>query len=184
MVFVPAWQDKADDDSAHEGLDSLLIVHKAGHSEAEQKHQKLTIQVVKSFLLIHSRIISIFPEMARIPLAKQITIFIFNLLFPPLAVGLLTGFTSRDTFINCLLFLCAVIPAHIHGFMISMTYFHRKRKVRKNRFPGDPPSWTKNEKVVTGGAGWREYEVMRGARGRRSWKTLGMTRKSTVEDNR
>jgi uncharacterized membrane protein YqaE (UPF0057 family) len=117
--------------------------------------------------------------MARIPLAKQITICIFNLLFPPLAVGLLTGFTSRDTLINCLLFLLAVIPAHVHGFMISMTYFHRKRKVRQGKFPGTAPSYTKNEKVVTGGAGWEAYEVMKGARGKRSWRTFG--RRSTVE---
>jgi uncharacterized membrane protein YqaE (UPF0057 family) len=112
----------------------------------------------------------------RVPLGKQITICIFNLLFPPLSVGLLTGFTSRDTLINCLLFLLAVFPAHIHGFMISMTYFHRKRKVRKGKFPGKAPSYTKSEKVVTGGAGWEAYEVLRGGRGKRSWRTFGRRR--------
>ena len=114
------------------------------------------------------------PTMARIPLAKQIIVCIFNLIFPPFAVGTLTGWTSRDTILNCLLFLCAVIPAHIHGFMISMTYFNRKRKVRKNKFPGKAPSYTRSEKVVTGGAGWERYEMLRGEKKTRSW---GLKRK-------
>lgn len=34
-----------------------------------------------------------------------------------------------DFILNCLLFLLAIIPAHIHGFYISCVYFHRRHKV-------------------------------------------------------
>jgi uncharacterized membrane protein YqaE (UPF0057 family) len=90
----------------------------------------------------------------HIPLVKRIIVCFFNLLFPPFAVALLTGFTSRDTFINSCLFLLAVIPSHVHGFMISMTYFGRKRKVRKGKFPGEEAPFIYSEKVLTGSAGW------------------------------
>lgn len=39
-----------------------------------------------------------------------------------------------DCMINCILFLCGVIPSHLHGFYISCTYFHRRKKVYINRF--------------------------------------------------
>src|ERR1700753_2303572 len=58
-----------------------------------------------------------------------------NILFPPLAVFLLTG-AGEDFVINSVLFLLAVIPSHVHGFYISMTYFNRKRKIRKGQYPG------------------------------------------------
>lgn len=59
----------------------------------------------------------------------RIAMMIINILFPPLTVMILSGF-GWDLILNCLFFLAAVIPAHIHGFYISMTYFHRKSKVR------------------------------------------------------
>jgi uncharacterized membrane protein YqaE (UPF0057 family) len=58
----------------------------------------------------------------------RIGITLLNIFFPPIAVALLTGLNT-DCIINCGFFLLAVIPAHIHGFWISCTYFHRKRKV-------------------------------------------------------
>ncbi|KAK7530262.1 uncharacterized protein J3D65DRAFT_534964, partial [Phyllosticta citribraziliensis] len=61
-------------------------------------------------------------------LCYRLTITLINILFPPLAVILLTGF-GMDTLINCLLFLAAVLPSHIHGFYISCTYFARRRRV-------------------------------------------------------
>lgn len=40
-----------------------------------------------------------------------------NIFFPPLAVMMMTGL-GADTLLNSLLFLCAVIPSHVHGFYI------------------------------------------------------------------
>jgi uncharacterized membrane protein YqaE (UPF0057 family) len=99
----------------------------------------------------------------HIPLVKRMIVCIFNILFPPFAVASLTGVTSRDTFINSCLFLLAVIPSHVHGFMISMIYFSRKRKVRKNKFPGEEHAFIYSEKVLTGGAGWTQYDELRRA---------------------
>lgn len=53
---------------------------------------------------------------------------LINILFPPLAVMIITGL-GLDTAVNCLLFLLAVIPSHVHGFYISWVYFHRRRRV-------------------------------------------------------
>jgi hypothetical protein len=59
---------------------------------------------------------------------------------------------GMDCMINTLLFIAGVIPGHIHGFYISFTYFHRKRKVRKGRYPGGRKAgiWSRN--VWNGGA--------------------------------
>jgi len=103
----------------------------------------------------------------HIPLVKRITILVFNLVFPPLAVGTLTGFTSRETLLNSLLFLLAVLPSHVHGLYISTVYFTRKRRVRKGKWPGHPglPGiWS--EKVLTGGAGWDEAQDLKDGRRR------------------
>jgi|SRR6186713_2626339 len=86
---------------------------------------------------------------------KRVTITILNIVFPPLAVFLLCGF-GRDLLINSILFLLAVIPAHIHGFYISFVYFSRKRKVRKGVYPGPPRALIYSEKVQNGGATKRE----------------------------
>lgn len=99
----------------------------------------------------------------RIPLFKRIIITLCNIFFPPLAVGLLTGFTSRDTLLNACLFLLAIIPSHIHGFYISAVYFTRKRRVRNGKWPGKPRKtgvWS--EKVLTGGAGWERAAELKG----------------------
>lgn len=82
------------------------------------------------------------------------------LLVPPLAVLLLCG-PETDLIINCLLFLAAVIPSHIHGFYISCTYFNRKRKVRKGVFPGKHRGFIYSERVQNGGASAREVEKLR-----------------------
>lgn len=97
----------------------------------------------------------------RIPLAKRIVIACFNILFPPAAVGALTGWTSKDTLVNSFLFLLAVFPSHIHGFFISWTYFNRKRKARSGQFPGKEKHFVYSEKVQTGGVGWSEYERLK-----------------------
>jgi len=51
-----------------------------------------------------------------------------NIFFPPLAVAMLTGM-GMDTALNCLFFLLAVIPSHVHGFYVSWVYFSRRRRV-------------------------------------------------------
>lgn len=58
---------------------------------------------------------------------------IVNILFPPAAVYALCGI-GLDLALNCVFFILAIIPSHIHGFYITCTYFHRRRKVRKNAF--------------------------------------------------
>ncbi|KXL44358.1 hypothetical protein M433DRAFT_260703 [Acidomyces richmondensis BFW] len=74
-----------------------------------------------------------------------------NIFFPPLSVAILCGL-ELDCMINCCLFLLAVIPSHIHGFYISRTYFHRRRKVKKGRYPGGPKSFIHSRNVINGGA--------------------------------
>jgi uncharacterized membrane protein YqaE (UPF0057 family) len=58
----------------------------------------------------------------------RVWLTIINIFFPPLAVAMLCGF-EYDCLLNCALFLLAVLPSHIHGFYISCTYFHRRKKV-------------------------------------------------------
>lgn len=53
---------------------------------------------------------------------------VINIIFPPLAVMILTG-AGMDTMMNSILFLCGVLPSHVHGFYISCVYFHRRGKV-------------------------------------------------------
>jgi len=86
---------------------------------------------------------------------KRLIITCINILFPPLAILLLTG-PETDTLINAVLFLLGVIPSHVHGFYISCTYFHRKNKVKKGRYPGDWRQFIYSAKVQNGGASDRE----------------------------
>ncbi len=86
----------------------------------------------------------------------RLLLTLLTLFFPPATVLLLTGPYS-DTLLNCLLFLCGVLPSHIHAFYISCTYFHRKRKVKKGKWPGGPKALVFDEKVWRGGA--EEWEV-------------------------
>lgn len=58
----------------------------------------------------------------------RIFLTIVNIFFPPLSVMMLTG-AGMDCLVNSLLFLCGVLPSHVHGFYISCTYFHRRHKV-------------------------------------------------------
>ena len=67
-------------------------------------------------------------------LAYRICLTVLNLLFPPFAVMILCGAASWDTILNCCLFLLAILPSHIHGFYLTCTYFHRRKKVN---FPQD-----------------------------------------------
>jgi Proteolipid membrane potential modulator len=57
-----------------------------------------------------------------------------------------------DCILNTILFIAGVIPGHIHGFYITCTYFRRKRKVRKGRYPGGRKAGIFSDKVWNGGA--------------------------------
>lgn len=70
---------------------------------------------------------------------------------PPLAVMVLAG-PSTDCLLNTIFFIAGVIPGHIHGFYITCTYFSRKRKVRKGRYPGGRKAGIYSEEVWNGGA--------------------------------
>ncbi|OAP64063.1 hypothetical protein AYL99_00035 [Fonsecaea erecta] len=96
----------------------------------------------------------------RIPLFKRLVITTLNILFPPLAVMLITG-PNEDFIFNCVMFILAIIPSHIHGFYISLTYFNRKRKVRKGVYPGKPKHLIWSDRVNNGGATRREMERLR-----------------------
>jgi len=90
----------------------------------------------------------------------RLSLTLITIVFPPLTVLLLTG-PYTDTLISCILFLCAVIPSHIHAFYISCTYFHRKKKIRKGRYPGGPKTLIYDEKVLNGGADEDMVEELR-----------------------
>jgi uncharacterized membrane protein YqaE (UPF0057 family) len=76
---------------------------------------------------------------------------------PPIAVMMLTGL-GHDTMVNSLLFLAGVLPSHVHGFYISSTYFHRRRKARKGRYPGGRKSMIASKNVLNGGLRSSEVE--------------------------
>lgn len=88
---------------------------------------------------------------------SRIFIFLLNIFMPPLAVLLLCGF-GMDFCLNCLFFLLAVIPSHIHGMYISFTYFSRSGKVRHGRLPGGHRGGIYSDRVQNGGASKRQLE--------------------------
>lgn len=61
-------------------------------------------------------------------LGYQFGIIVINIFFPPLSVALIADL-GWDLVVNCALFFCAVIPAHIHAFYVSRVFFSRRRKV-------------------------------------------------------
>ena len=70
---------------------------------------------------------------------------------PPLSVMLVAG-VGWDALINTLWFICGVIPGHIHGFYVTWTYFSRRKKVRKGRYPGGPKPFIYSKRVINGDA--------------------------------
>ncbi|KAG4410624.1 hypothetical protein IFR04_016244 [Cadophora malorum] len=66
---------------------------------------------------------------------ERILIFTINIFCPPISVLLVAG-PGMDCLINTLFFIAGVIPGHIHGFYVTCTYFHRKHKVKRGRYPG------------------------------------------------
>ena len=90
-----------------------------------------------------------------------------NVFFPPVSVLIMCG-ADMTFVVNVLLWLCAIIPSHVHGFYVSCVYFHRRRKVsrlrqsrallclqeqvRKGRYPGGPKALIYSDHVLNGGA--------------------------------
>ncbi|KAH7370358.1 hypothetical protein BKA65DRAFT_386549, partial [Rhexocercosporidium sp. MPI-PUGE-AT-0058] len=78
---------------------------------------------------------------------------------------LLVAGPGTDCLINTLLFIAGVIPGHIHGFYITCTYFHRKHKVKRGRYPGGRRAGIYSERVLNGGASaGRVGDLWRGER--------------------
>lgn len=102
----------------------------------------------------------------------RLALTLINIFFPPLAVLLLTG-PYTDTLLNCIFFLLGVIPSHIHGFYISCTYFHRKNKVRKGRYPGGPKWLIFDRKVWNGCASDQKVEELRRGMEEVRWRKGG-----------
>jgi hypothetical protein len=59
---------------------------------------------------------------------------------------------GTDCLINTLFFIAGVIPGHIHGFYISQSFYHRRRRVRKGRYPGGRKTFIYSERIWNGGA--------------------------------
>lgn len=78
-------------------------------------------------------------------------VFLINIFCPPISVMLVAG-PGMDCILNAIFFIAGVIPGHIHGFYITCTYFHRKRKVKKGRYPGGRKIFIFSEQVWNGGA--------------------------------
>jgi hypothetical protein len=104
---------------------------------------------------------------------------------------MLVAGVGTDALMNTLLFLCGVIPGHVHGFYITWTYFSRKKKVRKGRYPGGPKPLIYSKRVINGDASdervrqlWMaeqraqdEEELTRRQGGRRGTGPAGGTRR-------
>jgi len=95
-------------------------------------------------------------------LMERIVVWGINLFCPPLSVMLVAG-VGPDCVINTLFFLAGIIPGHIHGFYITCTYFHRKRKVRKGRYPGGKKMGIYSQRVWNGDASSAHVRQLREA---------------------
>ncbi|KAH6718109.1 hypothetical protein BKA61DRAFT_599038 [Leptodontidium sp. MPI-SDFR-AT-0119] len=125
---------------------------------------------------------------------ERILIFTINIFFPPLSVLLVAG-PGTDCLINTLLFIAGVIPGHIHGFYVTCTYFHRRHKVKRGRYPGGRKAGVYSERVWNGGASnrrvddlWRaerrvEMEKEEGSRGKRSMRRNQVVVQESVDGN-
>lgn len=104
---------------------------------------------------------------------------------PPLSVMLVAG-VGMDALINTMWLLCGVIPGHIHGFYVTWTYFHRKRKVRKGKYPGGPKSFIYSRRVINGDASDERVRQLWEAEQRAKDEKLmrrGSTWRNTISSN-
>jgi uncharacterized membrane protein YqaE (UPF0057 family) len=99
-------------------------------------------------------------------LCYRVSITILNIFFPPLAVGLLDNF-STDCLVNSILFVCGVLPSHVHGFYISCVYFSHRDKVRRGLYPGGYKSFIYTDTILNGGVSNAEARRLAEGGGRR-----------------
>ncbi|KAH0356942.1 hypothetical protein KCU81_g725, partial [Aureobasidium melanogenum] len=95
-------------------------------------------------------------------LCYRISITLLNIFFPPLAVGFLDNF-STDCLVNSILFVCGVLPSHIHGFYVSCVFFSRRHRVRRGVYPGGNKPFIYTDTILNGGVS--NSEVRRLAEG-------------------
>jgi hypothetical protein len=70
---------------------------------------------------------------------------------------MLTGL-GHDTLVNSILFIAGVFPSHLHCWYLSCTYFHRRRKARKGKYPGGEKAMIASKSVLNGGLSSAECE--------------------------
>ena len=87
---------------------------------------------------------------------QRLSMTLLNILFPPVAVFIMTEEMGFDVMMSCLLFTLAIAPSHVHGFYLSCVYFHRMKKVKKGRYPGGPKPFISSPAILNGGASERE----------------------------
>ncbi|KAF7869724.1 hypothetical protein EAF04_004508 [Stromatinia cepivora] len=90
---------------------------------------------------------------------ERLLLFLINIFCPPVTVMAVAGI-GADCLLNTILFILGVIPGHIHGFYITCTYFSRRKKVRKGRYPGGPKMGIYSERVWYGGASARRVDEL------------------------
>jgi uncharacterized membrane protein YqaE (UPF0057 family) len=108
-------------------------------------------------------------------LCYRTSITILNIFFPPLAVGFLDNF-STDCLVNSILFVCGVLPSHVHGFYISCVYFSRRHKVRRGIYPGGYKAFIYTDTILNGGVS--NAEVRRLAEGDRTRRSRAKSPKA------
>lgn len=99
---------------------------------------------------------------------------------------MLVAGVGMDALINTMWLLCGVIPGHIHGFYVTWTYFHRKRKVRKGKYPGGPKSFIYSRRVINGDASDERVRQLWEAEQRAKDEKLmrrGSTWRNTISSN-
>jgi hypothetical protein len=96
---------------------------------------------------------------------------------------MLTGL-GHDTLVNSILFVAGVFPSHLHCWYLSCTYFHRRRKARKGKYPGGQRALIASKSVLNGGLSSAECE-------RRWWAENGgkvekgrISRRSSKRDSK
>jgi hypothetical protein len=75
---------------------------------------------------------------------------------------MLTGL-GHDTVLNSILFIAGVLPSHVHGFYITCTYFHRRKRARKGLYPGGRRAMIYSKDTLNGGLSSAETERRRQA---------------------
>ncbi|USW53742.1 Putative proteolipid membrane potential modulator [Septoria linicola] len=90
----------------------------------------------------------------------RIYVNILGIFLPPVAVYLLYGF-GPDFLLNCALTIMGFIPGSIHQMCLDISYWNRRKKVRRGMYPGDRREWIFSKDAQNGGIGDEEVEKLR-----------------------